>query len=215
MRSLACRAHGNDRWCWKPRDYPFDGSTHIEVKAEEALEWAKAIVRGDATMNNPPPNSERFNALKQKHHKNQRYSGRRRFDDDVPPMNFAVYLDTQQANQQSSRYPPTPQRPRVRSLDFEPSPVRGYCPQEYNTEGLLAYLEFIAAKTHDRDYVDLYKSLFDAKIGIDLFKRASGSRVEEEKMYARLTKDILIPSGMAARLLQHFRAWQASLADIV
>jgi hypothetical protein len=208
-----CRAHGNDRWCWRPKDYPFDGLTHIELHAEELLQWAKGIDKGEATMNNPP-NWELFNALRKKYHKNQRQKGRRKLTDDTPPMNFAVYLDTQQITQRPSRYPQTPQRIRSRSLDLEPSPVRGFSPREYNTEGLLAYLEWVAAETHDAEYLDLYQSLFREKIGIDLFKRASGSQAEEDKMYARLKKDCLIPSGMAVRLLQLFRGWQTSLADI-
>lgn len=214
MRNLACRAHGNDRWCWRPKDYPFDGTTHIEVKAEHLLQWAKGIDRGEATIS-APPNSELFNELRKNYHKNQRKTGRRRLnDDDSLPMNFAVYLDTQQITQRSSRNLQTPQRTRSRSLDLQPSPVRGFSPREYNTQGLLAYLDWLAAETHDADYLDLYESLFREKIGIDLFKRASGSQAEEDKMYARLRKDCLVPSGMAVRLLQQFRTWQSSLADI-
>lgn len=210
-----CRAHGNDRWCWRPKDYPFDGSTHIPVKAEEALEWAQSIDRGDATMETPPTNSERFNAMKKAHHRNQRQNGRGRLDDNPPPMNFSVYLDTQQIKQRSSdRYPRTPQRIRARSLDFGPSPVRGFSPREYNTEGLLAYLNWVDKVTFSVEYVDLYQSLFKERIGIDLFKRASGSETEEEKLYVRLKKDCLMPTGMALRLLQLFRDWQTSLADI-
>lgn len=65
-------------------------------------------------------------------------------------------------------------------------------------------------KTHDAEYLDLYQSLLGEKIGINLFERASGSQAEEDRMYARLKKDCLIPSGMALRLLQLF----TSLVDI-
>jgi len=215
LKKLKCRLHGKDSWCWKSMELPFSGKTCIRLGVDPLWKWASAIAKGLATKF-IPPDIELFHNLKRGHYKVKGRKGQQNSDDGASPMNFAVYLDTQHVAQWSIRYPSpqTPQCNRSHSLDLKPSPVRGFSAGEYNTEGLMAYLNWVAENQRDTEYTDLYDTLYRSKIGIDLFKRACGNEKAADRLYHQLTIDCLVKLGMATRLLELFQDWQVSLANI-
>src|ERR1700685_3475729 len=68
-------------------------------------------------------------------------------------------------------YPQTPRR--TRALSFTVSPVRGFAPAQYNSDGLLAYLEYLRVVLQDDSFRVMYAVLSEHRMGIDIFKSST------------------------------------------
>ena len=187
------------------------------MEANDLWDWAGSIASGIATIY-VPPDTEAFHKLKQSHHKYpSRKGGQNNPDDGNPPMNFQVFLDSNSIAQRASRYPQTPQTPqrtRSRSLDVAPSPIRQFSPQEYNKEGLRAYLVWLSEVSGDKYYKELYPLLSEQMIGIDMIQEAAAKKPAREALMKELKGDFSIVHGAAHRLIENFNKWHTTLASI-
>jgi hypothetical protein len=200
---LACNSHHKtDEWCWKPAEPPFNGKKCIPLNAADLLEWASAIKDNVATKFAPPVTATFWN--KKKASSNSGLRHRRKSDE--PPS----YVPSPVVIQLNDRhYPQTPRRPRATS--FTVSPVRGFPPEHYNSDGLLAYLEYLARSLRDDAFLDLYPILNNFRMGIDLFKSSTVTIDGAKQLLTELKEDCGITIGMARRLVENFQAWHKTL----
>lgn len=188
--------HKTDEWCWKPQEPPFSGKKCIPLNASDLLEWAAAMKDGVATVF-APPDRQTFWSKKEKLLK----SRPRRKSDESHPYHSPIVI---QLNDKP--HPNTPQKPRA--LSFTVSPVRGFAPQHYHSDGLAAYLNFLHDLFSDETFLDLYYVLNENRLGIDLFKSSTASVEGIKELVKELKEDCRIPIGTARRLAENFKTWQ-------
>lgn len=203
-RQLVCEKHSkSDEWCWKPTQPPFNGEKCITLKAQDLLEWAAAMRDGVATKFNPPVSATFWTKINEANSGNGR---RPRRKSDEPPS----YSRSPVVIQLNDRhYPQTPRR--TRALSFTVSPVRGFTPDQYNSDGLLAYLEYLRAVLKDDSFLDVYPILNKHGMGIDIFKSSTVTFEGMKGLKDELKADCGITVGMARRLVENFQAWHKTL----
>jgi len=204
---LICnKMHNADEFCWKPAEPPFNGKVCIILSAAHVMAWASAMTAGTTTIF-APPNEPMFWNLKEAHLKG-RNKQRRKSDPFESSTREPVVIQLQ--DHTGRRYPETPMRPRAKSFDI--SPVRGFNPRQYNSDGLLAYLQWLDNTYPDDGYLEIFPILSHEMLGIDIFKTATARDGSAKELVTELKKDLGIKVGMARRLVEKFREWQRSLA---
>jgi hypothetical protein len=120
-------------------------------------------------------------------------------------------------------YPQTP-KPTPVSSSFTVSPVRGFAPEQYNSEGLLSYVTYLKDHLRDPSIMDVYPILHaqqlgihpilnQAKLGIDLFKSSTATAEGSKDLVKDLKNDCGVTIGMARRLVENFQTWYRSLPE--
>ena len=203
-RHLLCEAHSKtDEWCWKPAEPPYNGEKCIPLKAQDLLEWAAAMRDGIATKFNPPATATFWTKKEALKFGNGR---RLRRKSDEPPS----YSRSPVVIQLNDRhYSQTPKRTRV--LSFTVSPVRGFTPDQYNSDGLLAYMQYLRAFLKDDSFLDMYTILNKHGVGIDIFKSSTVTMEGMKGLKDELKTDCRITVGMARRLVENFQTWHKTL----
>jgi hypothetical protein len=177
------------------------------------MEWAEAMHDGITTKFLAPDKETFWNrkakALKSKKGKSEETTS-------YPPQQpVHIHLNER-------AYPQTP-RPAPVSA-FTISPVRGFAPEQYNNDGLLTYLQYLADKLRDPSIMDVYPILSreelgihpilnQANLGIDLFKSSTTTTDGVKELVKDLKNDCHLTSGMARRLAENFQAWYRSLPE--
>ena len=196
--------HKQEEWCWKPLEPPFNGKKCIPLKAAQVSEWANAIREKVATKFSPPE-SETFWKLKTDA-KGSKGVQRGTRNSDEPPS----YSRSPVVIQLNDRhYQQTPRR--TRALSFNVSPVRGFTPAQYNSDGLLAYLEYLRVVLQDDSFRDMYAILSQHRMGIDIFKSSTVTAEGTKGLKDELKQDCGIAIGMARRLVENFQSWHKTL----
>jgi hypothetical protein len=191
--------HKQEEWCWKPLEPPFNGKKCIPLKAAQVSEWANAIREKVATKFSPLE-SETFWILKTES-KGSKVRQRGRRNSDVEPTSYSRSPVVIQLNDR--HYLQTPRR--TRALSFTVSPVRRFAPAQYNSDGLLAYLEYLRVVLQDDSFRDMYAILSEHHIGIDIFKSAMVNVEGVKGLKDKLKQDCGIAVGMARRLFENFQ----------
>jgi hypothetical protein len=204
--------HKQEEWCWKPLEPPFYGKKCIPLKAPQISEWANAIKEKVATKFEPPE-SETFWRIKAAA-KGSKGVHRARRNSDEPPS----YSRSPVVIQLNDRhYPQTPRR--TRALSFNVSPVRGFTPDQYNSDGLLAYLDYLRVFLKDDSFLDMYPILNKHRMGIDIFKSSTVTMEGMKGLKDELKDDCGITIGMARRLVENFQSWhnmlRAGASDVI
>jgi len=190
--------HKQEEWCWKPLEPPFNGKICIPLKVAQVSEWANAIKEKVATKFSPPE-SETFWRLKTEA-KGSRGVQRGRRNLDEPPS----YSRSPVVIQLNDRH--YTETPRLTcALSFNVSPVRGFTPDQYNTDGLLAYLECLRVVFKDDLFRDIYPILNQHRMGIDIFKSSTVTVESMRGLKDELKQDCGIAIGMARRLVESGR----------
>lgn len=182
----------------------------IPLKAVGVMVWATAIFNGAATKFYPPESPE-FWVLKEKYKPSRRPHPRCRLAEKSthPLHNFVVQLNDRHV----SKCPPeTPQR--TRGQFFDSCRVREFTPQQYNSDGLLAYLQFLRDKYNDDVYLDVYGILSEQRVGIDIFKSATVCDASAKDLLKELKEDLGLKVGVARRLVEKFQAWHNTLPPL-
>src|SRR5579859_6908522 len=146
-----------------------------------------------------PPNEPMFWNLKEAHLKG-RNKQRRKSDPFESSTREPVVIQLQ--DHTGHRYPETPMRPRAKSFDI--SPVRGFNPRQYNSGGLLAYLQWLDNTYPDDGYLEIFPILSHEMLGIDIFKTATARDGSAKELVTELKKDLGIKVGIAPRLVEKF-----------
>jgi hypothetical protein len=202
---LNCNEHHEQgEWCWKPLEPPFNGKKCIPLKAAQVSEWVNAIKEKVATKFSPPE-SETFWSLKSEAtgSKGVRRGRRTSEPPSYPRSPVVIQLDDR-------HYRHTPWQTRAVS-EFNVSPVRGFTPDQYNTDGVLAYLEYLRVVFMDDSFRDMYPILNQHRMGIDIFKSSMVTVGGMRELKDELKQDCGIAIGMARRLVENFQSWHKTL----
>lgn len=81
----------------------------------------------------------------------------------------------------------------------------------YNSEGLLAYLDYLRVSLRDDSFLDVYPILNKFRMGIDLFKSSTVTADGAKQLVVELKEDCGIAIGMARRLVENFQTWHKTL----
>jgi hypothetical protein len=101
-------------------------------------------------------------------------------------------------------------QPLTRPL-FTVPPVRGFTPAQYNSDGLLAYLEYLRVVLQDDSFGDMYAILSQHRMGIDIFKSSLATAEGMKGLKDELKQDCGIAIGMARCLVENFQSWHKTL----
>ena len=125
------------------------------------------------------------------------------------PVQFQLFFDKQQnpVINSNSSLNTSPSRTRSRSLERTISSIKDFHPKEYNGAGLLAFLTWCREFYDDDAYLDVYPSLREEMLGIDLFYKAMISTTKATMLLMDLKSEAKLKSGMAQRLLTDFPIW--------
>jgi hypothetical protein len=197
--------------CWKPLEPPFHGKTCIRMSSHYIYSWAQAWSSGTCTEFTNP-NTEEFWKLKEQYTTGNRHRGVRSITPDIAsqnPVQFQLFFDKQQnpVINSNSRLNTSPSRTRSHSLEGTITSIKGFHPKEYNGAGLLAFLKSCRDFYGDDAYLDVYPSLREEMLGIDLFYKAMLSTTRATVLLIDLKTEAKIKSGMAQRLLTDFPIW--------
>ena len=205
--------HKTDNWCWKPTEPPFNGKVCVSLDACDIMEWADAM-HAAVTTKFLAPDTETFWNRKAKNLKSKR--GKSEETTSYPPHQpVHIHLNER-------AHPQTP-RPAPVSA-FTISPVRGFASEQYNNNGLLTYVQYLADTLRDLSIMDVYPILNreqlgihpilnQANLGIDLFKSSTATADGAKELVKDLKNDCHLTSGMARRLVENFQAWYRSLPE--
>ena len=209
MEHLKCDKHKEQKQCWKPLGPPFNGKICITLSAFHLDAWVTAWLNEAATKFTPPESPE-FIKLAEEHRSGSRRRARPssvEIAQTVQGTTVQVFYDQTQKSTSSF----SPNRTRSRSLEYSPSPIKGFQPKDYTRAGLQAFLTWCRDYYDDTEYLDAFTSMQNQSMGIDLFKCAINNTKKTDNLIKVLKVDCGIKSGMALRLVDDFKTWYESI----
>jgi len=177
--------------------------------ADQIVRWADAIVSGAATIHSPPDTEEWWD-LEKRYQKTGAERGTKAKGGSDEAGGGPNYI-FQNFNPLKEFFGAQTPRPQPRQEPSKPSPVRRFSPEQYNYDGLYVYLLWMRDMYEEEYYLELYPTLSEEKLGIDIFKSATANKDTAKELVRELKEDLKIKAGIARRLVEKFVDWHSTL----
>ena len=105
-----------------------------------------------------------------------------------------------------------PARKRTCSYTEFPSPIKGFTVNQHNDDGLLAFVTWCRDTTDDPEWLNIYESLWQQRVGIDVIKAASRNATQCSFLLERLARpQYNIGDGYLLRIIHRFHMCEEHL----